>query len=176
MVYTNSSTLVINDYVQHCLETFDVITIQMKTYVGVCDTEGNTLTGHRISDVRLSRPVGLTFDGNETVYTSYNEQYQNRIIGINTTSDMVHELCGMSRVLVRSLEVDQNAQFLFVVLDHYIARADIAVGQLTFLSAFPGSGNSIGDLGTTKFTFPFTLLQVDTSTLLVSDRSNNRYV
>lgn len=172
MVYINSSTLVIDNSLRHCLELFDVTTAEMTTYAGVCGTSGSQLTGHRIDDIRLTSVISVAFDGSHMIYSSSSGQY--KIIGINMTSDMVHEVCGTGGMHGKSLLFDQSSQSLFVLVNHAIGKADISTGQFTVLSGSGSTGDSVGDLRTTEYSFPFNMMQVNASTLLVSDRNNDR--
>ena len=177
MAYINSSTLIINDSDRHCLEAFDITTIAMKTYAGVCETEGDQLTGHRIEDVRLTYPTSVAFDGSHTLYSSSNGKKSSesrKIIGIDVTSDVVHEVCDTDGMFSRSLVFVPSAKSLLVVLNHAVGKVDISSGEFTVLSGSTTKGKSIGDLRTTGYTNPFSVLQVDASTLLVSDRNNDR--
>lgn len=174
MVYINSSTLVINSYYEHCIESFDVTTIEMKTYAGACGTEDSQLTGHRINDVRLSSPTGVVFDGSQMIYCLSSRD--NTIIGIDTKSDMVHPVCYTSGVFGRSLAFDHSTQSLFIALRNAIGKVEVSSGVLEVISGSTTSGDSVGDLRTTKYNSIFNLLWVNSSTLMVSDQRNDRLV
>ena len=174
MEYINSSTLIISNSPRHCLEAFDVTTVKMKTYAGVCGTSGSRLTGHRIDNVRLSSALGVVFDGSHMIYSSSNGQ--RKIFGINVTSDIVHEVCGTDGMAVKSFVFGESPRTLLVVLNHAVGTVDISTGEFTVLSGSLTSGDSIGDLRTTEYYYPSDILRVNESTLLVSDARNNRYV
>ena len=174
MVYINSSTLIVNDNSQHCIETFDVTAIEMRDYAGVCGTRGYQLTGHRIDNVRLSYAMGAAFDGSQIIYSSSSGGDRKVIIGINMMSDMVHEVCDTDGMLTTSLMFDQSSQALFVSLAHAIGIVNISTEEFTILSGSATSGASTGHLKTTEYSSPFRVLQVNASTLLVADRYNDR--
>mgnify|MGYP001794614706 FL=1 len=174
MVYINSSTLIVSDNSQHCIEAFDVGMIQMTTYAGVCGTPGSQLTGHRINDVRLSYATGMAFDGSPMVYSS--SRGPAKIISIDTVSDMGHEICGTDGMFARSLVFDEDIQSLYVSLNRAVAKVDVATSKFTVLSGSTTNGDSIGDHRTTEYSYPFGLLQVNASKLVISDRNNNRYL
>ena len=172
MVYINLSTLVVSHSSLHCIEAFDVTTFEMTAYAGVCDTDGSQLTGHRIDDVRLSYPSGAAFDGSHMIYSS--SSGHEKIIGIDTMSDMVYEVCGTSGMFATSLVFHHSSQSLFVSLVNAIGRVNISAEEFSVFSGSATSGASIGDLNTTEYNSPFRVLNIDASTLLVADRYNDR--
>ena len=172
MVYINSSTFVINSWYKHCIEAFEVTTIDLNTYTGVCGMQGSQLTGYRINDVRLLWPMGAAFDGSQMIYSS--SSGHEKIIDIDMTSDMVYEVCGTSGMFATSLVFNHSSQSLFVALNHAVGRVEISTSEFTVLSGSATRGDSIGDLRTTDYSNPFGLLQVNASKLLISDRNNNR--
>ena len=172
MVYINSSTFVINSWYKHCIEAFEVTTIDLNTYTGVCGMQGSQLTGYRINDVRLLWPMGAAFDGSQMIYSS--SSGHEKIIDIDMTSDMVYEVCGTSGMFATSLVFHHSSQSLFVSLVNAIGRVNISAEEFSVFSGSATSGASIGDLNTTEYNSPFRVLNIDASTLLVADRYNDR--
>lgn len=148
----------------------DLSVMSLTEYAGRCNSSGNVLTGYRLS-VRLNEPAAVTFDSDHTIYASISGAA--KIVGIDKNTDTMYEICSTDDMFGKSMVYSTSTDSLFIILNHALAKVDISTGNFQILSG-TGLGSSIGGLNTTNFAFPNTLLSLNTSSWLISDRNNNR--
>ena len=170
-IFLNSLLLVAFHY-EACVLSVNMGSSGLETqdWAGRWKVGGSIYNGNR-RDIRIRKPMGLAATHNKTFVTLFGV---GNIIGIEKHSGQSSVFLSLEFV-PRRLVVDPSNHFLYIGLQHGLAKCDVEdASTLGLLFGSKKSGSGIGSLSATQFDRVNGLVMMDDDTLLAADYFNDR--
>lgn len=173
MSFLSSNRLLITNIWKHCVEEYKLNVNAITTYMGQCSSDsGSTFVGHRLDQVRLDRPYGVSFDGTGTLYVGLH--YQALIISVNTATGVAEEFAS-TPALPRYLRYNSVQKNLFATLNNGFAVVQEDSVHYIVSQSNANQGDEVGVLTETRMYLPHAIFEAPGNVWIISDTHNERY-
>ena len=172
MSFLSSSQLLITNINGNYVEEFNLDANTIVPYIGECSsTRPEMIEGHRLNEVKLRRPVGITYDGRGTVFTGLGSS---RVIIATEVSNDLTSLFNHVPDVPRYLRFDIDSQKLFATLNNGFVRISNDSVEYIIAESSAGQGREIGPLVDTRVDSLNAFIMIIDGVWLLADWKNNR--
>ena len=172
MSFISSRQLLVTNLNGKCVEElkFDANTIV--PYIGECySTQPEMMEGHRLNDVKLNSPVGITYDGRGTIFTGL---LHSRVVIATEVANGWTSLFNLVPFMPRYLNFDVDSQKLYATLHNGLVT--VSNSSVEYIVGKPTAerGSAIGSLVDTRVNYLNAAIKVIDGVWLLADAENHR--
>ena len=166
----NSTSIVIVDYLNHCLRLVDRYSRSVSTLAGLCETSGN-VDG---LNTRFYYPRSVIKDptSDSQILVTDTENHAVRLVNLMTRNTTTLISSGLH--LPRGITVDWNGKNLLVMNSNYMIEYNILSKTLLSVTGVTEGGDSDGNLKQARYYEPCELVPLSPDIIIVADRANNK--
>ena len=172
MSFISSSQLLITDMNGNCVEEFNLDAKNIVPYIGECfSTHPEMTEGHRLNDVKLNRPFGITYDGRGKVFTGLS--HSRGIIATEVANGWTY-MFNHAPDVPRYLNFDVDSQKLYATLKNGLITVNNDSVEYMVAKSTADRGSATGPLVDTRVNHLNALIKVIDGIWLLTDGKNNR--
>ena len=172
MSFISSSQLLITDMNGNCVEEFNLDAKNIVPYIGECfSTHPEMTEGHRLNDVKLNRPFGITYNGRGTILTGL---LHSRVIIATEVANGWTSQFNRVPFMPRYLSFDVDSQKLYATLHNGLVT--VSNSSVEYIVGKPTAerGSAIGSLVDTRVNYLNAAIKVIDGVWLLADAENHR--
>ena len=172
MSFLPSGQLLITNIQGNCVEEVDLDAKTIIPYIGECSSTDVEMTeGHRLNDVKLNRPFGITYNGRGTILTGL---LHSRVIIATEVANGWTSQFNRVPFMPRYLSFDVDSQKLYATLHNGLITVSNNNVEYIVGRSSADRGSAVGPLVDTRVNYLNAFIKAIDGLWLIADWKNNR--